>query len=68
MGYSDLKKSDLRKFIKRQKGVNKLLKKDLSIFSVNILVNNIKILESKKEQIHDKIIQILLNNPEEALS
>lgn len=68
MGYPDLKKSDLKNPEKRQYWVDKLLKEELAFFSANLLVHNIEIVESQKEQIHNKIIQILLNHPKEALS
>lgn len=68
MGYPDLKKSDLKNPIKRQSWVDKLLKEDLAIFSANLLVHNIEIVESQKEQIHEQIRGILLSHPKEALS
>ncbi|MGD1821296.1 MAG: IS110 family transposase [Pleomorphochaeta sp.] len=68
MGYPDLKKSDLKNPEKRQSCVDELLKEDLAIFSANLLVRNIEVVESQKEQIHNKIIQILINHPKEALA
>lgn len=55
MGYPDLKKSDLKNPIKRQSWVDKLLKEDLALFSANLLVHNIEVVESQKELIHEQI-------------
>ena len=67
-GHPDLKKSDLKDPKLRRIHAENLLRDETALFSAVLLTDMLDFLELQIEAIHEKIHQICLNHPQQALS
>ncbi len=68
MGFPDLKKSDLKDPRKRRDWVETLLAEEIALFSAGLLLEELESLESQMERIHEKLKEIILAHPREAIA